>query len=439
MTEAELLAATDEQLMAGHMAGDDPALVLLWNGRKKEPRRVGYNVRVRGLLWRLYPEIPETDRDDITQDVMLKLVRERSKPTYKLGMLFRPWVFTVAINRANDVLRRRENRNQRGLEQADGTRLDPIQSSSGAVAVKHHSPIGGVGSFLTPTEDIGALLERLTDKERDVLVLRLEFNENKEVAAILDISEGEMSKRLNSALAKVKEAMNSDDRNSDSLSKGLIRQLRSLHHQALAASLGRMRGLELVLDKDGKLAGFTKAATRGDLEYILDNLRGVLPIYLLREGVDESHANEFYEYVKEHLLTLTNAQGKRFRDLLTGFLADYCNERQLAPKSCQDTAEFLHRLLNSEPESPKRSWVAEMKKVVQTGHIQTVDDLANAVKWPNGLWATKDKRGEEKETPFRKWVLQLHDSLLRVLRDENDLLNRAPQNQLCPLSEDDNP
>jgi hypothetical protein len=148
-------------------------------------------------------------------------------------------------------------------------------------------------------------IDQLPAGERDVLLLRLNGLRNQDVAAVLGIAQSGASKLLKCALESLEQAMikhrPDDDEDLNSTTSLLLSRLQERYEQELTVAFERMRRHNLMLDEQGRIVGFTAAAQRNNIAYIIDHLRGVLPVYLLRQGVDTSHANEFYNYVVAHL------------------------------------------------------------------------------------------------------------------------------------------
>lgn len=101
-----LSEATDETLMQAFCGGDRAALGQLFDR---------YAARVEALVRRLTGDAALAH--DITQTTFLSVVRGRSR--YPAGCVFRPWLFTIAMNALRDHMRRRK----REVLVPDGGRL----------------------------------------------------------------------------------------------------------------------------------------------------------------------------------------------------------------------------------------------------------------------------------------------------------------------------
>ena len=92
-----ILAATDEQLMAAHTAGDDAAFAELHRRHERELGR---------FLRRFVGDAASAD--DIAQEAFLQV--HTSAGAFDVQKSFRPWLFTIAANKARDMLRSRARR-----------------------------------------------------------------------------------------------------------------------------------------------------------------------------------------------------------------------------------------------------------------------------------------------------------------------------------------
>lgn len=125
-----------------------------------------YNVSLRMLR-------NPADAEDVTQDVFLRAFTRLSQ--YRPGQPFRAWLFGIARNRCLDVIRDRRPTDE----------LDEAAPAAGSLDVER-AALTRLGS-----ERVRAALERLTDRERSLLVLRYwEDLSTEAVARALGMSEG---------------------------------------------------------------------------------------------------------------------------------------------------------------------------------------------------------------------------------------------------------
>ena len=88
---------SDEALVEAHLAGDDDAFPALVGRYARE--LVPYLARVTGS---------RTTADDIFQEAFLQV--HQSAHTFDLSRRFKPWLYTIAVNKARDWHRRQSRR-----------------------------------------------------------------------------------------------------------------------------------------------------------------------------------------------------------------------------------------------------------------------------------------------------------------------------------------
>ncbi|MGD9763172.1 MAG: RNA polymerase sigma factor [Candidatus Binatia bacterium] len=159
---------TDEALVARLAGGDQSALGALL-ARWQRP-----------LAHFIYRQTGGRDVDDLYQETWMRVVG--AAPRFDARRRFSTWLFQIAVNLCRDWHRRR-----------------PPEATAGVAAVDPGS--------LTRAEsaaDAAALLARLPEAQREVLVLRYfhDLSED-EVAAILAIPKGTVKSRMHHALARL--------------------------------------------------------------------------------------------------------------------------------------------------------------------------------------------------------------------------------------------
>jgi RNA polymerase sigma-70 factor (ECF subfamily) len=113
---------TDESLVARAREGDRSALDLLLRRNEVRVLRV---LRLMG--------VPEADREDVAQDVFLRVFQHLSG--FRAGQAFGGWIYRIAVNASHDYRGRiaRRNRDESqwvdGLEDAPSTAPDPTQEA----------------------------------------------------------------------------------------------------------------------------------------------------------------------------------------------------------------------------------------------------------------------------------------------------------------------
>ena len=147
----------------------------------------------RLVYYRTYSQM---DAEDITQEVFVQAYRKLTSlnDTEK----FRAWLYTIAVNRCNDFLRKRKYlsllqmrsaREQEFMEEDKGMGNDYNDSIEKKRFWKH----------------VRLLLEKLSSMEREVFTLRFMDHQNiNEIAAILNKSESTVKTHLYRALHKVR-------------------------------------------------------------------------------------------------------------------------------------------------------------------------------------------------------------------------------------------
>ena len=170
--------ATDEELIAAVVAGDETALATLYH-RYERPLHA-FLARQTGTR----------DLDDLVQETWLRVVRAAAR--FDPARRFSTWLFQIALNLARDWRRR-----------------PPPE----AVGSERSATVAGPGPFVASDAgndasdaaiDVHRLLAALPETHRAVVVLR-HFHDlgEDEVAAILDIPRGTVKSRLHHAMARL--------------------------------------------------------------------------------------------------------------------------------------------------------------------------------------------------------------------------------------------
>ncbi|MHC4247591.1 MAG: RNA polymerase sigma factor [Planctomycetota bacterium] len=171
-------AASDEELMTHFRASAEGAafeeLV-----RRYTPRayRTAFSILGRGA-----------DAEDAVQECFLRVVRRRA--TYRPGMPFAVWFFTVLRNLCRDEMRR------------------TVRAADRPPPAPAREPAADAPSLAERAEEGAAALaafERLAEREREVLALRIHDGlKFAEIAAICGISEEAAKKRAQRALDRLR-------------------------------------------------------------------------------------------------------------------------------------------------------------------------------------------------------------------------------------------
>ncbi len=192
---------TDEQLLARYRAGEESALAELI-GR--------YEQELFAFLHRFVAD--QAAAEDLFQETFIQV--HRNAATFDAQRRFRPWLFTIAANKARDYLRAHSRRTIHSLDSSVG--------GGGRAAA------GGEGSTYldlmasdapTPPAELGraedlarvsAILADLPPPYKEVLVLAY-FHEfaYKDIAEMLHIPLGTVKSRLHAAVASFAKAYKS--------------------------------------------------------------------------------------------------------------------------------------------------------------------------------------------------------------------------------------
>jgi RNA polymerase sigma-70 factor (ECF subfamily) len=158
---------------------------LLDRFQKEIHRMIYYRIRAR------------MDTEDLTQDVFIRAYRNISR--IREADKFRSWLFTIAVNRVNDYLRKKRVRSIFKSSDED-TDIQPtatdIQDSPDALEQVLKEDFW---------RHVGRIAKKLSKMEREVFMLRFFDNLNiNEIARILKKSESTVKTHLYRALAKFK-------------------------------------------------------------------------------------------------------------------------------------------------------------------------------------------------------------------------------------------
>lgn len=180
------LEVTDEQIFARYIEGDKTAFDELVERYYKQIYR--FLVRFTGR-----PHLAE----DLIQDVFVKVYRSAS--TFDSSKKFRPWLYSIAANRARDALRS-AGRSEKQIF---------IQKNAGddeQMSLEHLLP----GSPSSPdmqmiaqetSEKVKAALQEMPDNLREILILAYyDQMPYKEIADSLGIPLGTVKSRLHKAV-----------------------------------------------------------------------------------------------------------------------------------------------------------------------------------------------------------------------------------------------
>ncbi len=180
---------TDAELLARFVAGDEVAF------------REIVNLYKNGLYAFLRHFINQTDLiDDVFQETFLQLFVSREK--FDTTRPLRPWLFTIAANKAKDALRKR----QRTSAIAIGTMADSDEMSFDEVLNTLNSDSTAPYEKLDQDEiasRVRAVISDMPENLREILVLAY-FNKfsYKQMAQVLSIPIGTVKSRLHTSVGR---------------------------------------------------------------------------------------------------------------------------------------------------------------------------------------------------------------------------------------------
>ena len=176
---------TDEELVAAHAAGESRAFDELVR-------------RYAGPLFTFLARFVGQNAvaEDLVQESLLQV--HSSSATFDLDRRFRPWVYTIAANKARDYLRTRVRRTERSLD-------DGPSDSDARPAQDRVAGVGPAADELViaseTTDRVRRVVGRLPENLREILLLGYyQQMPYAEIAEVLEIPVGTVKSRLHSAV-----------------------------------------------------------------------------------------------------------------------------------------------------------------------------------------------------------------------------------------------
>jgi len=181
------MTPTDEQLLADYLAGQPDAFELLVRRHSQELFR--FLVRFTGSA---------ATAEDIVQDTFLQV--HLSAASFDRSRRLKPWLFTIAANKARDLLRSRARRPEVPLDARVGVDEDESQRFLDFLADVEHSPSASLEQE-EEREFVRSVLGKMPDHLREVLILSYYHRfPYKEIAEILGVPLGTVKSRLHAAV-----------------------------------------------------------------------------------------------------------------------------------------------------------------------------------------------------------------------------------------------
>jgi RNA polymerase sigma-70 factor (ECF subfamily) len=177
---------TDEQLLAKHCRGEFDALELLIERYRDE---------LYGFLTRFVNS--RAAAEDLFQETFIQI--HVAAATFDPERRFRPWLFTIAANKARDFLRKHRREQSAALSAP----LDDDEGPSFVDLMEADLPLPPIELERRELEElVASVIARLPDHQREVLLLAY-FQQfaYKEIARQLDVPLGTVKSRLHAAVA----------------------------------------------------------------------------------------------------------------------------------------------------------------------------------------------------------------------------------------------
>ena len=181
-----LRPVTDEQLLAAHLKGDRLAFTALVQRYQRDL----YHFLLRFLG-------NSAAADDVFQEAFIQVFQ--SATTFETGRTFRPWLFTIAANKARDYLRTKARKQTVSLQatidnSADGNQYLDLMGSV------EESPTAHLEQEELQHR-VNSAIQRMPEHLREVIVLAY-FNQipYKQIAEILKVPLGTVKSRLHTAV-----------------------------------------------------------------------------------------------------------------------------------------------------------------------------------------------------------------------------------------------
>jgi RNA polymerase sigma-70 factor (ECF subfamily) len=182
-------ALTDEQLLAEFLAGQPEAFELLVRRHSQEMFR--FLARFTGSA---------TAAEDVVQDTFLQVYL--SAESFDRTRRFKPWLFTIAANKARDRLRSRARKPEVPLDAHVGSEEEEGQRFLDFLADQAEAPTAALEKD-EQREFVRSVLDTMPDHLREVLILSY-FHDfpYKNIAEILDVPLGTVKSRLHAAVRR---------------------------------------------------------------------------------------------------------------------------------------------------------------------------------------------------------------------------------------------
>ena len=183
---------SDEALIEAHLAGDEEAFSTLVSRHVRE--LVHYLARVTGS---------RATADDVFQEAFLQV--HQSAHTFDLSRRFKPWLYTIAVNKARDWHRRQSRRHAVSLStpiggESDGAGIIDLLEGDSPV------PTDGI-ERIELAKQVREAVDSMPHHLREIILLsyfqKMSYNQ---IAETLQVPLGTVKSRLHAAVASFAQA-----------------------------------------------------------------------------------------------------------------------------------------------------------------------------------------------------------------------------------------
>ncbi|GJM23610.1 MAG: DNA-directed RNA polymerase sigma-70 factor [Phycisphaerae bacterium] len=182
-------APTDEQLLASHLSGDEGAFRTLVERHSTELFQFVYRFTNR-----------KSAAEDVVQDTFIQV--HLAGQSFDTNRRFKPWLFTIAANKARDHLRSRTRKREVPLDAQVGGDDDDGQRFLDLLADEITSPTAQLEDA-EQSKFVQGVVEEMPAHLSEILILayfhRFPY---RDIAEMLDIPLGTVKSRLHAAVAQ---------------------------------------------------------------------------------------------------------------------------------------------------------------------------------------------------------------------------------------------
>ncbi|OXU14332.1 RNA polymerase sigma factor [Sedimentisphaera salicampi] len=138
--------------------------------------------------------------EDVFQDTFMQLYQSRE--SFDIDRPLKPWLFTIAANKAKDLLRKRKRNSSISVGSIADDSESSIEDVFSSVSSENTTPLD---QYITEEteERVREVVENMPEKLREILLLAyFEQFSYKQMAEMLSIPIGTVKSRLHSAVAR---------------------------------------------------------------------------------------------------------------------------------------------------------------------------------------------------------------------------------------------